>query len=217
MPFRIPGGAAGPGRMSGNDPPGPKTDPSASAHPLLRSRSMTLAGNPDESRSKRVTAKRGPEGGGRGRPPGMLEALARALQRPADRVAVLDDAEGERLAARFEERWRDASSRNDPERALATSTPDRLVIESLFGWLAARLPQGRELLLMLRMDDRSLAARAAAQEALVAAPELVREIGDGVHLMFPDGEFGLALEMVADAVQGAGGRIYKVFVWGAPR
>ncbi|HZN02924.1 MAG TPA: hypothetical protein VFD06_04995 [Candidatus Polarisedimenticolia bacterium] len=147
----------------------------------------------------------------------MLEALARALQRPADRVTVLDEAEGERLAARFEERWRQAGASDDPERALSTSTPDRLVVESLFGWLAARLPQGRELIFLLRIDGRTLPARATAQEALVAAPELVREIGDAVHLMFPGGEFGLALEMVSDAVPGGDGRIYKVFVWGAPR
>lgn len=204
--------------MSVNDPPGPKTDPSASARPLLRSAGMTLArGDAEGSRSKRAPARRGAGGGGRELTLVMLEGLARALQRPADRLEVLDDAEGERLAQHFAERWREASAVNDPERALSTSTPDRLVVESLFGWLAARLPQGRELILILRRGDQALPARALAQEALVAAPELVREIGDAVHLMFPDGEFGLALEMVADAVPGSGGRIYKVFVWGAPR
>ncbi|HET8947665.1 MAG TPA: hypothetical protein VFQ07_11855 [Candidatus Polarisedimenticolia bacterium] len=164
---------------------------------------------------KRGGAKR-PAGAGSGRPPGAIEALARALQRPIESLALLDEAEGARLEARFEERCRQAGATADPERALSTSTPDRLVIESLFGWLAARLPQGREVILMVRGPDLLVPVRAAAQEALVAAPELVREAGDAVHLMFPDGEFGLALEMVADPA-GAEGRIYKVFVWGAPR
>ena len=165
-------------------------------------------------------AKRGgvrnASGAGSGRPAGAIEALARALQRPVESLALLDEADGARLETRFEERWRQAGATADPERALATSTPDRLVIESLFGWLAARLPQGREILLLVAGPDVLIPVRAAAQEALVAAPELVREAGDAVHLMFPDGEFGLALEMVADAA-GAEGRIYKVFVWGAPR
>ena len=173
-----------------------------------------MRGDPEVPRVKRGGTKR-PSGAGL-RPPDAIEALARALQRPADRLALLDEAEGARVLARFEERWRQASATADPERALSTSTPDRLVIESLFGWLAARLPQGRELLLLLRGPDLLLPVQVAAQEALVAAPELVREAGDAVLLMFPDGEFGLALEMVADAA-GAETRIYKVFVWGAPR
>jgi hypothetical protein len=174
-----------------------------------------MRGDPEVPREKRGGTKR-PSGAGGGRPPEAIEALARALQRPVGRLALLDEAEGARLLARFEERWRQASATADPERALSTSTPDRLVVESLFGWLAARLPQGRELFLLLRGPDRLVPVRAAAQEALVAAPELVREAGDAVLLMFPEGEFGLALEMVPDAA-GADARIYKVFVWGAPR
>lgn len=179
---------------------------------------MTLVrGDAEGSRSQRAAPARGAGDVGKPRTPAMLESLARALQRPADRVTVLEASEGERLVARFGERWRQASAGNDPERALSTSTPDRLVVESLFGWLAARLPQGRELIMIVRRDQETLPARTAAQEALVAAPELVREVGDAVHLMLPDGDFGLALEMVADGVPGSGGRIYKVFVWGAPR
>jgi len=196
------------------DPPGPKTDPSARRESLLRSGGV-MRGDPGLPRAKRGGAKNTSEAGGV-RPPGAIEALARALQRPVESLALLDEAEGARLEARFEERLRQASASADPERALSTSTPDRLVVESLFGWLAARLPQGREILLLMAGPDVLVPVRAAAQEALVAAPELVREAGDAVHLMFPDGEFGLALEMVADAA-GAESRIYKVFVWGAPR
>jgi len=174
-----------------------------------------MRGDPGLPRVKRGEAKNA-SGAGSGRPPAAIEALARALQRPVESLALLDEAEGSRLEARFEERWRQASATADPERALATSTPDRLVIESLFGWLAARLPQGREVLLLMSGPDLLVPVRAAAQEALVAAPELVREAGDTIRLMLPDGDFGLALEMVADAA-GAEGRIYKVFVWGAPR
>jgi hypothetical protein len=180
-----------------------------------------MRGDSESQRAKRGSPKRqaggGLSGGGRGRPPGTIEALARALQRPVESLAVLDETEGARLETRFQERWRQASASDDPERALSTSTPDRLVVESLFGWLAARLPQGHDLVLILVGPDLLVPVRAAAQEALVAAPEMVREPGDGVHVMFPDGEFGLALEMVADHAAGAAGRIYKVFVWGAPR
>jgi hypothetical protein len=175
-----------------------------------------MRGDPGLPRVKPGGDRR-PAGTGRGRPADAIEALARALQRPVETLALLDEAEGARHEARFEERRRQAGATADPEQVLSTSTPDRLVVESLFGWLAARLPQGREIVLLLRGPDVLVPSRAAAQEALVAAPELVREAGDAVHLMFPDGDFGLALEMVADAAAGAEGRIYKVFVWGAPR
>src|SRR5262245_15231463 len=118
-----------------------------------------MRGDPEVPRVKRGGPKR-PEGTGRGRAPGAIEALARALQRPVEGLALLDDAEGARFAARFDERLRQATAANDPERALSTSTPDRLVIESLFGWLAARLPQGRELILLLRGPEVLVAARA---------------------------------------------------------
>jgi hypothetical protein len=179
-----------------------------------------MRGDPESPRTKRGAAKRpagGDPGDGRGRPDAAIEALARALQRPVDRLEILEESEGARLETRFQERWRQASASRDPERALATSTPDRLVVESLFGWLAARLPQGRELVLILAAPGWLVPVRTGAQEALVAAPELVREPGDGVHVMFPDGEFGLALEMVAGRESGPEARLYKVFVWGAPR
>jgi hypothetical protein len=152
--------------------------------------------------------------------PALLEILAQALGR-CD-LQVLAPGETAKLAEQFHSRWRAASHAGDAERIVETSTPDTLVVESLLGWLASRLPPRQPLVLLASRDGEMCGVRGLTPAVLLRVHAIVRDSGESVHMMCPEGAFGLALEHgpraaapSRDAV--ASQALFKLFVWGAPR
>jgi hypothetical protein len=91
--------------------------------------------------------------------PGSRQALPEVLAQTLGRrdLQVIAPGETARLAEQFESRWRVASRDGVAERIVETSTPDTLVVESLLGWLAARLPRASRSCCSPRATARSAA------------------------------------------------------------
>lgn len=140
----------------------------------------------------------------------LPEVLAEALGRRD--LQVIAPGETAKLAEQFQSRWRAASHGGDAERIVETSTPDTLVVESLLGWLAARLPPRQALVLLASRAGETCGVRGLTPSALLRVHEIVRDSGESVRLMCPEGGFGLALEHPRQAKA-----LFKLFVWGAPR
>jgi hypothetical protein len=162
--------------------------------------------------------------------PALPEILAHALGRRD--LQVIAPGETARLAEQFHSRWRIAAKAGDAERIVETSTPDTLVVESLLGWLAARLPPRQPLVLLAARGGEICGVRGLTPSALLRVHEIVRDSGESVLMMCPEGAFGLALESSArnaaptlarapsadgKALPGAVNSLFKLFVWGAPR
>jgi hypothetical protein len=160
----------------------------------------------------------------------LPEILAHALGRRD--LQVIMPGEAARLAEQFHSRWRAAARDGDSERVVETSTPDTLVVESLLGWLAARLPPRQPLVLLAARGGEICGVRGLTPSALLRVHEIVRDSGESVHMMCPEGAFGLALENSARhgtpspakaapsnglRARGTPDALFKLFVWGAPR
>jgi len=144
----------------------------------------------------------------------LLESLARALERRD--LAPLAADETLRLRERFRARRDEAGKNPDADRVLETSTPDALVVESLLGWLAARLPARLTLLLVATRGSEVRAVGGLTARALLHVQEMVQEPGDAIQIVSADLGFGLALD-VAEPGPGARSRLFRLFVWGSPR
>jgi hypothetical protein len=147
--------------------------------------------------------------------PALPEILAQTLGRHD--LQVIAPGETARLADQFESRWRTASRAGDAERIVETSTPDTLVVESLLGWLASRLPPRQPLVLLAARGREICGIRGLTPTALLRVHAIVRDSGESVRLMCPEGTFGLALEHNGRAAARDASSLFKLFVWGAPR
>jgi hypothetical protein len=167
--------------------------------------------------------------------PALPDILAHALGRRD--LQVIAPGETARLAEEFHSRRRVAARAGEDERIVETSTPDTLVVESLLGWLAARLPPRQPLVLLAARGGEICGVRGLTPSALLRVHEIVRDSGESVLMMCPEGAFGLALESSArigaptpakgtptdrnsaagGARLGAANSLFKLFVWGAPR
>jgi hypothetical protein len=182
--------------------------------------------DPDRSSSRPATSS------------ALPEILAQALGRRD--LQVIAPGETARLAEQFQARWRAAARAGDAERIVETSTPNTLVVESLLGWLAARLPPRQALVLLASRGDEICGIRELTPLVLLRVHEIVRNSGESVHMMCPEGAFGLALESSgpqsaaapgesapSDGVSRSNGAqpttpggahsLFTLFVWGAPR
>ena len=162
--------------------------------------------------------------------PALTEVLAHALG--GRDLQVIAPGETARLAEQFQARWRAAARASDDDRVVETSTPDSLVVESLLGWLAARLPPRQPLVLLAARGGEMCGVRGLTPSALLRVHEIVRDTGESVHLMCPEGAFGLALESRARPAAATPAKaaptdmrspkdsvslLFRLFVWGAPR
>jgi hypothetical protein len=161
--------------------------------------------------------------------PGIRSALPEFVARALGRrdLQLVAPGEAARLAEQFQARRRFASRSGDAEGIVETSTPDTLVVESLLGWLAARLPPRQPLVLLAARGGETCGVRGLTPSALLRVHQIVRDSGEtaaavgSVRLMCPEGAFGLALES-GGGIDGRTGRapaasLFKLFVWGAPR